>query len=249
MGAGRRGSRAAAAPGVPAAAARLRGEEGAGRGPGGRGRERGEVPPCSSSLLQPLSGSEKCSPPLAEEPPPPPPAGLLAPPLADRFFPSNSGPFSIMPGMVEEGERWRQGRGLTADGRGRERGGGGGGGVNMEPPSAPRSGRSAVAPQQPAPAPPLSPPPPPPPRATRPRAPPWAAPSSPPSGVPPGAPRPCASPTGPAFPSDGGSRPTGEAGIRASLLGRTEGGEPDAGLGPSGRSRPAERGPRQALHR
>lgn len=36
MGAGRRGSRAAAAPGVPAAAARLRGEEGAGRGPGGR---------------------------------------------------------------------------------------------------------------------------------------------------------------------------------------------------------------------
>lgn len=110
MGAGRRGSRAAAAPGVPAATARLRGEEGAGRGPGGRGGERGEVPPCSSSLLQPLSGSEKCSPPLAEEPPPPP-AGLLAPPLADRFFPSNSGPFSIMPGMVEEGERWRQGRG------------------------------------------------------------------------------------------------------------------------------------------
>lgn len=38
----------------------------------------------------------------------------------------------------------------------------------MEPPSPPRSGRSAVAPHQPAPAPPPSPPPPPPPpRATR----------------------------------------------------------------------------------
>lgn len=72
--------------------------------------------PCSSSLLQPLSGSEKCSPPLAEEPPPP--AGLLAPPLADRLFPSNSGPFSIMPGMVEEGERWRQGRGRRLAGAG-----------------------------------------------------------------------------------------------------------------------------------
>lgn len=82
----------------------------------GRGGERGEVPPCSSSLLQPLSGSEKCSPPLAEEPPPP--AGLLAPPLADRLFPSNSGPFSIMPGMVEEGERWRQGRGRRLAGAG-----------------------------------------------------------------------------------------------------------------------------------
>ncbi|KAI4536644.1 hypothetical protein MG293_012847 [Ovis ammon polii] len=55
--------------------------------------------------LEPLSGSEKCSPPFVDEapPPPPPPAGLLALPLADRFFPSNSGPFSIMPGMVEEG--------------------------------------------------------------------------------------------------------------------------------------------------
>lgn len=41
----------------------------------------------------------------------------------------------------------------------------------MEPPSPPRSGRSAVAPLQPAPAPPPSPPPPPPPRATRPSAP------------------------------------------------------------------------------
>lgn len=50
------------------------------------------------------------------------------------------------------------GKGETAGGRGRERGGGGGegGGVNMEPPSPPRSGRSAVAPHQPAPAPPPS---------------------------------------------------------------------------------------------
>lgn len=59
------------------------------------------------------------------------------------------------------------GKGETAGGRER----GGGGGVNMEPPSPPRSGRSAVAPHQPAPAPPPSPPPPPPPRATRPSAP------------------------------------------------------------------------------
>lgn len=84
---------------------------GRGRGAGGLAGRSSRLPPCSSSLLQPLSGSEKCSPPLVDEAPlPPPPAGLLALPLADRFFPSNSGPFSIMPGMVEEGRGKGEGK-------------------------------------------------------------------------------------------------------------------------------------------
>lgn len=47
---------------------------------------------------------------MDEAPLPPPPAGLLALPLADRFFPSNSGPFSIMPGMVEQGRGKGEGK-------------------------------------------------------------------------------------------------------------------------------------------
>lgn len=90
--------RSARAPRGGRAGARRGEGEGAGEGEGqGGGRRAGweefRLPPCSSSLLQPLSGSEKCSPPFVDEgaAAAAAAAGLLALPLADRFFPGNSG--------------------------------------------------------------------------------------------------------------------------------------------------------------